>query len=80
MRSVSILYPYMIQFSQQFRTLAVTVLQLYPTIRRHNPSHKVRRFLQKPGVFVTNYVWYNQFYVALILHSIESIFLHMFIF
>ena len=57
MRSVSSLYPYMIQFSQHFRILAVIVLQLYPTIRRHNPSHKVRRFPQKPEVFVTNYVY-----------------------
>ena len=29
---------------------------------------------------VTNYVWYSQFSVALILHSMESRFLHMFIF
>ena len=32
------------------------------------------------GLLITNYVWYNQLHLALILHSPESIFLHMFIF
>ena len=30
--------------------------------------------------YMSQIIWYNQFSVALILHSIESTFLHMFIF
>ena len=65
-------------------TLTETIFQghtKFALLRTFRCSIYIRSCRSTAPIFpVTNYVWYNQFSVALILHSIESIFLHMFIF